>query len=445
MRLRNPLHSLAGRLILGSALLFPLFLGASGWYLERSHRASLEAGESERLRLQVLALLAQADYDDGIVLPKHLLEARYSQANSGLYARITGADGTPLWLSPSAVSLPAAVLDQPPPALSAGERRFSRRDGLYILSWQVLWETAGGAAAPLQFTVMDSADPIDADIAVYRRHLLLWLGGSALLLLACQGAVLGLTLTPLRRLAAEVAAIEAGAAEHLAGDYPREVQPLTTNLNALLEGERNRRERVRNTLGDLAHSLKTPLAVLRSADPADPGYAALVREQSGNMEQIVNYQLQRASGSAQTLLRRTPMLPLLQRLRDSLLKIYADKSLTIELAVDPQCRFRGDERDLLEIAGNILDNACKYGRGRVWVRTEGGAPGLLTLVVEDDGAGIPAAEHRHILRRGARLDERGPGQGLGLAVATDIIASYHGSLNIGARPGGGTRVTIRLP
>lgn len=445
MSLKRAAHSLAGRLVLGSALLLAVFLGASGWYLERSHRASLEAGEAERLRLQVLALLAQADYGDSIILPRQLVEARYNQANSGLYARITGADGTPLWSSPSAVSLPSSVLERPPPALSAGERRFNRRDGLYILSWQVLWETGGGQAAPLQFTVMAAADPVDADIAVYRRHLLLWLGGSALLLLACQGAVLGWALTPLRQLAAGVAAIEAGTAEHLAGAYPREVQPLTDNLNALLDGERNRRERVRNTLGDLAHSLKTPLAVLRSADPADPGYAAMVREQGARMEQIVNYQLQRASGGAHTLLRRVPVQPLLQRLRDTLLKVHADRALTIELSVDPQCRFRGDERDLLEIAGNIMDNACKYGHGRVWVSTGDGAPGPLTLVVEDDGDGIPAAAREHILQRGARLDERGSGQGLGLAVAADIVASYRGSLDIGARPGGGTRVTVSLP
>ena len=114
------MRSLAGRLVLGSALLLPLFLGASGWYLERSHRASLEAGEAERLQLQVLALLAAAEYDGDISLPKRLREARYNQANSGLYARITGVGGVPLWLSPSAVSLPAALIDRSPPALSPG-------------------------------------------------------------------------------------------------------------------------------------------------------------------------------------------------------------------------------------------------------------------------------------------------------------------------------------
>jgi len=439
------MRSLAGRLVLGSALLLPLFLGASGWYLERSHRASLEAGEVERLQLQVLALLAQAEYDGGISLPERLLEARYNQANSGLYARITGADGVTLWLSPSAVSLPAALIDRSPPALSAGERRFTRRNRLYILSLQVVWETDDEQAVPLQFTVMASSDPIDADIRVYRRHLLLWLGGSALLLLACQAVVLGWGLRPLRQLAAEVAAIEAGSAERLAGDYPREVQPLTSNLNTLLEGERGRRERVRNTLGDLAHSLKTPLAVLRSGDPVDPGYAELVREQTGRMEQIVHYQLQRSAGGTHKLLELQPLLPLLQRLRDTLLKVHAQKSPEIELAIDPSCQFRGDERDLLEVAGNVMDNACKYGRGRVWISAIGSAPGPLALVVEDDGPGIPVGEREHILRRGTRLDQLGPGHGLGLAVAADIIESYRGSLEIEGSAAGGARVVIRFP
>ena len=430
-------------------MLLPLFLGASGWYLERSHRASLEAGEAERLPLQVLALLAQADYSDGIILPEQLLEARYHQPNSGLYARITGADGSNLWLSPSAVSLPPAFIDQPPAALSAGERRFKRRDGLYILSLQVLWEAAGGQAVPLQFTVMESADPIDADIAVYRRHLLLWLGGSALLLLACQGAVLGWGLRPLRRLAAEIAAIEAGSAERLVGDYPPEVQALTSNLNTLLEGERSRRERVRNTLADLAHSLKTPLAVLRSASATEPGFASVVREQTTHMEQIVNYQLQRSAGGSHKLLQLVPLRPLVERLRDTLLKVYADRTLEVEVAIGPQVQYRGDERDFLEILGNLMDNACKYGSGKVWVSAEGGGSTPLTLAVEDDGPGIPDGERERILQRGTRLDQLGagfePGHGLGLAVAADIIQSYRGSLTIETGNLGGARVVLRFP
>jgi two-component system, OmpR family, sensor histidine kinase PhoQ len=135
----------------------------------------------------------------------------------------------------------------------------------------------------------------------------------------------------------------------------------------------------------------------------------------------------------------------LQRLRDTLMKVHAQKCPEIELAINPSCQFRGDERDLLEVAGNVMDNACKYGRGRVWISAIGGAPGPLALVVEDNGAGIPVGEHAHILRRGTRLDQLGPGHGLGLAVAADIIESYRGSLEIEGSAAGGARVVIRFP
>jgi two-component system sensor histidine kinase PhoQ len=309
----------------------------------------------------------------------------------------------------------------------------------------VLWETGSGQAVPLQFTVMESAGPIDADIAVYRRYLLFWLGGSALLLLVCQAAILGWGLTPLRRLTAEVAAIEAGSAERLVGDYPREVQPLTSNLNALLASERSRRERVRNTLADLAHSLKTPLAVLHSADTADAGFAGIVREQTARMEQIVNYQLQRSAGGNHNLLQLVPVLPLVERLRDTLLKVHADTQPEVEVAIDPHCQFRGDERDFLEVVGNVMDNACKYGGGKVRVSANGGAPSPLTLVVEDNGPGIPTTERERILQRGTRLDQLEPGYGLGLAVAADIIGSYRGSLEIQASDWGGACVVLRFP
>ncbi len=437
--------SITSRLIIGSVLLLALFLSASGWFLEGSHRRSLEAAEAERLRLQLFTLLAQADYTDQLQLPADLIEGRYNQPNSGLYARITDATGKILWLSPSTITLSTAVTTAAPTPLQPGEHHLQRRDGLYILAWQVVWATGEGEEIPLQFTVMETAEPLEADIAVYRRNLAFWLGGSALLLLLFQAAVLEWALRPLRRLAGEVAAIEAGSADQLGDDYPREIQPLTSNLNALLGSERQRRERVRNTLGDLAHSLKTPLAVLRGADPQQPDYPALVNEQSQQMDQIVSYQLQRASGGEHRLLQLIPVEPLVTRLCNSLRKVYAGKDLEFAVEVPPECRFRGDERDLMEVLGNLLDNACKYGSARVAVRAEGGAPKTLRLRIEDDGAGIPAGEREHSLLRGMRLDQLSPGQGLGLAVAADIVESYRGWLEIGDSELGGARVTVNLP
>jgi two-component system sensor histidine kinase PhoQ len=438
-------HSITGRLVLGSALLLALFLSASSWYLERSHRSSLEAAASERLQLHVFTLLAQAEMDGGFSLPEELIESRYNHPNSGLYARVTDGKGKTLWLSPSAVSLPEAVTGAAPDALEAGQHNFRRYNGLYILSWQVVWAEAGSEGFPLQFTVMETAAPLEADIAEYNRGLRLWLGGSALLLLLLLALVLGWALRPLRRLASEVSAIEVGEAELLGEGYPREIQPLTHNLNTLLHGERERRERVRNTLADLAHSLKTPLAVLRGADPAQPDFPAMVREQGTQMEQIVNYQLQRASGGNHRLLQLIPVAPVVSRLRESLGKVYADKVLCITMDISPDCRFRGDQRDLMEVLGNLLDNACKYGKREVRVHAVGGAPGPLRITIEDDGPGIPVSERKSSLLRGTRLDQLTPGQGLGLAVASDIVESYRGGLEITGSEWGGVLVTVTFP
>ena len=466
--MRPGIDSLAGRLLLASAVLLPLFLGATGLYLEHSHRRSLEAAQAERMELQVLTLLAEAEYRDGaLTLPEQLIEARFNQPGSGLYGLVSGADRALLWSSPSAVTLDAGDLLKDLPWLQPGERQFTRRDGLFRASLQVLWAAAtplepGTPAAenpenpagddhksrglkevPLLFTVLETVDPVEAEVRSYRGSLLLWLGGSALLLVACQGAILAWGLRPLRELAADIGRVESGATEQLGGPYPREVQALTDSLDTLLQSEKARRERVRNTLTDLAHSLKTPLAVIRGADPADPEYGPLVRAQAGRMDQIVSYQLQRAAGSTHRLLQSVPVLPAAQRLRASLLKVYADKSPDIELAIDAACRFRGDERDLMEVLGNLMDNACKYGRGRVRVVAVEGEP--LTIAVEDDGPGIPPDRRSAILQRGIRADLQAEGQGIGLAVAADIVASYGGELALASGEWGGARIDVRFP
>lgn len=441
--MKQRFNSLAARLLLASALLLPLFLGVSGWYLERSHRLGIEAGQQERLYLQVLALLAQAEFDVSLSLPGQLVEPRLEQPNSGLYAFVTDAQGQLLWASPSAVSLEPAEILANIPRLAPGSRHSAISDGLLHLSLQVLWETDADTDVPLRFTVVETTAPIEAQVGQHRRHLLFWLGGSAVLLFACQVAILVWGLRPLRELAADIARVEAGAATALERPYPREVQALTDNLNALLASEQQRRERARQTLSDLAHSLKTPLAVIRNARPEEPDYARLVSEQSDRMEQIVAYQLQRASSTGHRLLQPVAVEPVLQRLRVSLLKVYADRELTVELQVAAGCRFRGDERDLLEILGNLLDNACKYGHRQVRVSASGGGQAL-DIAVEDDGPGIPARLRRAILQRGVRADSRGDGQGIGLSVAADIAASYGGALCIDDSELGGARVRLHF-
>ncbi len=442
--MKRLLGSLRGRLLLGSLLLLPLFLAGSSLYLERSHRVSLEAATIERLQLQIYTLLAQADYTQAFSLPEALLEGRLNQPDSGLYARVFDAWGTLLWQSPSAITLPPTDVRTQQRSLPVGERRFSREDGLFHLAYQVSWETESGLAVPLRFTVMETTAAVDAEVASYRRSLLFWLGGAASLLILCQLGILSWGLRPLRRLAGDIAAVEAGERATLPGPYPAEVQPVTDNLALLLRSEEQRRERVRETMADLAHSLKTPLAVLNSGDPAADDYPRLVQEQVQRMQEIVSYQLQRSVSGGHRLLQPLPLAPLLQRLADSLHRVYADKAPQIRLQVGDRDLVRGDERDLLELLGNVLDNACKYCHSRVEVSVTR-REGELEIAIADDGEGLPAAQRDAVLQRGMRLDSRREGQGLGLAVAADIAASYGGSLVLEDADLGGLCVRVSLP
>lgn len=438
------LNSLSGRVVLASLLLLPLFLGVSGLYLERSHRLSIEAAEAERLQLQIFTLLAQAEYDSRLQLPNELIETRLGRPGSGLYARVYGRRGDLLWQSPSAEAIGLSRPDDQPPALAPGQRSFRRLGGLFQVAYQVVWETDEGREIPLLFEVLETTAAVDADLALYRRHLLLWLGGAAILLVLCQLAILAWGLKPLRTLARDIAKVEAGVADGLKGRYPVEVQAVTDNLNTLLNSERQRGERARSTLADLAHSLKTPLAVIASADSNAGDYPSLVREQTARMQDIVSYQLQRAVGGTHQLLRAVDVEPLAARLRSSLSKIYADRDTCIELAIPQGTRFRGDQRDLLEMLGNLLDNACKYGRGQVRVHAEQDSRGL-QLAVHDNGPGVDAALRQRVLQRGARADSQRQGQGIGLAVVNEIAASYNGTMEITDSPLGGACVRLLFP
>lgn len=437
-------NSLAGRLLLASMILLPLFLGAAGLFLERSHRLSIAAAEQTRLQLQLLTLLAEAEYQHELSMPEQLLEARFNQPESGLYGFITDAGGSVLWRSRSTIAFEAARPALQLPALAVGASHFDRHDGLFQLSYRVLWVTDTGAEVALLFTVLETVAPAEAELRTYRRNLFFGLGGAALLLVICQGFILLWGLRPLQSLARDIDEIERGQRSELGAGYPREIQALTRSLNTLLHSEQQRRKRVRDTFADLAHSLKTPLAVIRSADSGAADFGELVRAQTGQMERIVEYQLQRAVNASHRLLQVVAVAPVLQRLRESLLKVYADKPLGIELAVEPDCEFQGDERDLMELLGNLMDNACKFGRHNVQVSAHSPARGTLHIQVADDGEGIPHAAREAILQRGERMDSRVPGHGIGLAVVADIVANYQGTITITDSSLGGALVTIRL-
>jgi two-component system, OmpR family, sensor histidine kinase PhoQ len=441
------MRSLNARVTLGAALVLAVFLVLSALALERAFRDSARSARQERLLAQVYLLMAAAEVDaqGHLTLGNGPPEPRLEQPGSGLYAVITDGNGEIVWRSRSTLSV-----DAPHGApLAAGVQHFeeSGDGGFFVESFGVSWATAGGSF-PFTFSVAEDLAPYHEQLAVYRRALGTWLGAMAIVLLTAQWAILRWGLSPLRRVADELTRLERGEQERIAGNYPSEVQRLTENLNTLLVHERAQQKRYRDALADLAHSLKTPLALVRGALQERGRSDAATREldeQVDQMDRIIGYQLQRASTAGRSgLAAPQPVRPTVERLLAALAKVHADKPIATETVIDSRVRFRGDEGDLTELLGNLLDNAFKWSRSRVRVTAASG-DGKLTLCVEDDGPGVEPEQAQRVLERGVRADQSVPGQGIGLAVVRDIVDAYAGELRIERSELGGACVRLVLP
>ncbi|MGB0732316.1 MAG: two-component sensor histidine kinase [Pontibacterium sp.] len=372
------LNSIQGRVLLAAVLLFPIVFSLAGFTLYHAYQTSLEVAAQERLKLQSYLLLGSADLDGGeLMIPAVQQEPRYMKPGSGLYAVIYNAQGEQVWLSPSATSLEAVVLDGGfSPLLAVGETSFSHNESrrLYRFQLSVEWgipDLSHGNAEAVVFHIhiLESDQNTDAALRAYTQQLILWLALTLVLALVAQWCILRWGLKPLANLALEITHIEQGDKRHLDGAYPREIEPLTRNLNQLFENEKAQRDRYRNTLGNLAHSLKTPLALIRGAGDTVTdvnAYHMLVDEQVERMDQVVHYQLSRSvNAQAVIVYEGVEIKPLLERMVSALTKVYHDKPMAIIWNIQGDPVFKGDERDLMELFGNILENGFKYGRERI--------------------------------------------------------------------------------
>lgn len=436
-------------MILSASFVLAIFIVLTAWGLDRAFFESARSARQERLLGQLYLLIAAAEVDGkgSVSLPAALSESRFNLPGSGLYAYVTDAQGQVVWRSASALGVNAPFQS----SLRVGEKRLelrndNQRHPYYVQSLGVKWNT-GGARHTFTFSVSENLNDFNAQLRRYRRSLWTWLGVSAALLLLVQAAVLRWGLRPLRRVAQELNAIEGGRQSEIQGVYPAEIQRLTVNLNSLIQHERAQQQRYRNALGDLAHSLKTPLAVLRGSKSASPSdFAATVDEQVGRMDSIVAYQLQRAATAGATPLTASPVAiqAVAKKLAAALMKVHADKNVSLALDVSAQQMFLGDESDLTEILGNLLDNAYKWCQTKVRLSAQHTAQELV-LTVEDDGPGIAAERMEALGERGVRADEMTPGHGIGLAVARDIVEAYRGRVELGRSELGGAAIKIYFP
>ena len=433
--------SLRARLLGVSAAVLLAFVVLTGAVLDRAFRDSADAAQGERLEALLYLLMGALDVapDGRLMMPEPLPEARLALPGSGLYAAIVEGDGSRQWTSGSTLGLEIPFARGLAPAERRNDVQTATDGRAYrVVSQGVRW-AVGDTPRALSFSVAAPLAAREAEVRAYRQSLWSALAVMAVLLLAALIAVQNWGLGPLRRLARRLAAIEAGDATEVGGRFPAELAPLADNLDRVLRRERAQLERYRGALGDLAHSLKTPLAVLRSGGAADPEELG---QQLERMENIVQYQLQRATtaGASQSA-PPLPLAPLVERLLATMAKVHADRRLALDHRIADTLQARIDEGDAMELVGNLLDNACKWARSAVRVRAERREGGLL-LVIEDDGPGI--ADPARLLGRGQRGDETTPGHGIGLAIVRDIALAYRGELRIGRAADGGARVEVWL-
>jgi two-component system sensor histidine kinase PhoQ len=441
MRFRD---SIRARLIIGATLVLIAFVAGAGLAVQRAHVDSVRAAHFAQLRSTIYLLLAGAEVDASgtLVMPEAFPEPRLSLPGSGLYASVLNVDKQQAWQSASAVGISppfqrsVAVGQWRQETLAASNRSY------LAVGYGVSW--AGRAqAAPLVLSVLEDKAGFDREVGIFQRTLWTWLGGAAVLLLLAQTLLLEWGLSPLRRIAREVRRIEHGEQAEIAGRYPAEISALTSNLNTLIRQERVRQTRYKEALSFLAHSLKTPLAVLRTAQDDPSRLAATVNQQVARMDDIVQHQLGRAAASGATrFVPYLPLAPILGRIRDSLQKVYAEKGLAFALDCPPELSWRIDEGDAFEMFGNLLDNAAKWARQRVTVSV-GREAGALHIRVDDDGPGF--SDTQSVLQLHVRGDEQVPGHGVGLAVVNELVASHEGQLKLGRSDLGGGRVSIVLP
>lgn len=452
------MKSLNSRLLLVASAILILFFGITGFTLDRIYRENAEEAQYNRLQGFIYDLIIVTEFShNGVISPpvdKTLPDIRFAIHDSGLYAKITQNQGRVIWRSESIQSKEIPIKY----GLKRGEQRYgtlenAQGEKFYYYSFGISWDETTPLAQSFTYTIAESSKRLNHTVAVFRKTLWGSLGAVAILLLAVQGMILRWGLSPLRQVTEDLKTLESGAKVSLDGNYPLEIRRLTDDLNALLQSHQENLKRYRQTMGDLAHSLKTPLSVLRSAADADKSGEEIretLKTQVERMSQIIEYQLHRAASASRSAF-ATPVAlqPLVGKLSASLMKVYADKQVEYRAAIPEKALYSADEGDLMEIIGNILDNAFKWCRHEVAISVENIQAGTtrpgLVIQVEDDGPGVAESKIQSVLQRGIRADETVSGHGIGLAVVQDITASYGGTLRIEKSGLGGVRIKIVLP
>jgi len=408
-----------------------IFMILTAIALERSVvKRALEAEES-RLQLLIYGLLAAVDRNrSGLsitIARERLFENSLMIKDSGLNALLYNQRREVIWQSRSVTKIFPDIVNMQPGDWRFGTFQFHNKP-YFRLAFALQWPDVRDKLQRYDVVIWQDASSYFSQRDLFRQTLWAWLIITILLLLAVMYIVMMWSLRPLIKVGEEIEAIEGHRQSGFEGHYPKEIKPLTENLNILLNREKHQRQRYRNAMDDLAHSLKTPLAVLKGLSQTrhlDNDDVQSLREQVDRMDQIVSYQLQKATsvGGGEILL-PIEIKTLTIKVLSVLEKVYRDKGVNALVKLPADVLIRMDEGDYLEVIGNLLDNAFKYSRGQIKVSSQLLEQGKVQLEVEDDGEGLDPSRIDKILNRGTRLDEASEGQGIGLAVVADIVKTY---------------------
>lgn len=455
-------NSLAFRLFATSAAWTLLVLPLAGYLIYALYREDVQLSFDAQLKklLTALAVDSMNTTGDQPVPPQNLYEPLFEVTHSGWYWQvrpIDNAEGRTLVSSSLASEVLPSPYDRKFPTDTTGTRWMNvpGPTGETIRILEVI-DTPGHEPDKTKYSVI-VAGPLnwlEETVAKFRNRLTTALSLFGLGLLAVTLFQVRFGLLPLRRIEQGLSSIRSGSAAKLDGQLPAEIEPLQSELNALIQSNNEIVDRARTQVGNLAHALKTPLAVITNEAREDKSpFAIKVAEQAQIMRDQVGHYLDRArmAASAGAIGRVTPFEPVAEPLVRALERINRDKGIEIHMSVDRDAKFQGEKHDLEEMLGNLLDNACKWGRKRVQLKATVSALDIksktkrLTVTVEDDGPGLTDDQRKKIGKRGMRLDETKPGSGLGLSIVSDLATSYRGNMALEASPLGGLLVRIDLP
>ncbi|MFY9695113.1 MAG: sensor histidine kinase [Xanthobacteraceae bacterium] len=452
-----------------NSLALRLFIWATGWTvviliitgvaLSTLYRHAVERAFDRRLDVYLRTLVADvASPEEGAdKYPQSIGEPLFELPLSGWYWQVTRLDAKTAEVR-SSRSLWDASLPRLPDEKSSTDAEY--RQGyakgpedqeLRLVERDIDLGTDGRYL----IAVAGDASEIDDETASFERTIIITFTALTLALLLTTALQVRFGLAPLARISESLAAIRSGRAERLRGKFPVEIAPLARETNALIEANREIVERARTHVGNLAHALKTPLSVIvnEAAARGNDPLAVKVLEQTDIMRDQVARQLERARLAARSAVVGTSVEvpPVVTALARTMEKLYRARDIAIDVDVPEQARFRGEQQDLEEMIGNLVDNGCKWAQSRVAIEVmadqppSDGAKARVRIIVDDDGPGLSPAEREQVALRGQRLDETKPGSGLGLSIVVELANLYGGVLTLGTAPIGGLRAELALP